>query len=53
MASQVAKTGRYLTSDDGLSQDVLEGDFWGIASGVWYGKRDRQGANPFTPFTVE
>lgn len=44
-ASQIQRTGKYLTSRE-FQRDVRQGDIPGIASGVVYGRRDRQPKNP-------
>jgi GGDEF domain-containing protein len=53
LSAQVGRTGRYLTGDEGLSQDIEEGDLAGVASGIFRGKREGQAANIFTPFAQE
>jgi hypothetical protein len=43
----------YLTSEEGVVEDIEQADVAGIASGVWFGKRPEQPWNPLTPFMKE
>jgi hypothetical protein len=52
-SSQIGRTGRYITGESGMSEDLGEGDLAGVASGFVYGKRNEQPANPLTPFVSE
>jgi GGDEF domain-containing protein len=45
---QVMRVGRYLTSDNGLQEDLEYGTPFDVGSGVTYGDREGQPLNPFT-----
>jgi hypothetical protein len=49
-SSQVQRTVGYATGDDGLGEDISEGDPLGILEGLIYGPREGKGATPLSPF---
>jgi hypothetical protein len=51
--SQFKRTAGYALSQEGLAEDVSQGDVAGVASGLIYGKREGQPANPLTPLTED
>lgn len=51
--SQFKRTAGYALSQEGLAEDVRQGDVAGVASGLIYGKREGQPANPLTPLTED
>lgn len=51
--SQIMRTGRFLTSDEGLTEELDEGDVAGAAQGLIFGEREFQPSNILTPFTQE